>query len=293
MFGHDGDQTLDANAVAERFRVLAADIQSATGAPQTPHGVAAGCIRIAVENMANAIKKISVQRGHDVTEYTLSCFGGAAGQHACLVADALGMQTVFMHPLAGVLSAYGIGLADVTVMKQRAIEAVLDDRALADLQAPFSTLVSEGRDSLIAQGVAAADITIERRVALKYEGTDSTLQLPVAASAAELSSAFLEQYRVRYGFLMPQRRLVIESISAEAVGATHRAEESRAEAPTGRERGRAGDAAGVLRRAVAGHAVLRSRRARGLRTRSRDRPSSVSATPRPSSIRAGARRSLL
>jgi 5-oxoprolinase (ATP-hydrolysing) len=218
VFGHNGDQTLDANAVAERFRVLAADIQSATGVPQTPHGVAAGCIRIAVENMANAIKKISVQRGHDVTEYTLSCFGGAAGQHACLVADALGMQTVFMHPLAGVLSAYGIGLADVTVMKQRAIEAVLDDRALADLRAPFATLVNEGRDSLIAQGVAAADITIERRVALKYEGTDSTLQLPVAASAAELSSAFLEAYRVRYGFLMPQRQLVIESISAEAVG---------------------------------------------------------------------------
>ncbi|HKS57428.1 MAG TPA: hydantoinase B/oxoprolinase family protein [Steroidobacteraceae bacterium] len=218
VFGHTGDQTLDADAVAERFRGLAHDIQSATGVPQTPQAVAAGCIRIAVENMANAIKKISVQRGHDVTEYTLSCFGGAAGQHACLVADALGMQTVFMHPLAGVLSAYGIGLADVTVMKQRAIEAVLDDHSLAELQAPFGALVHDARDSLIAQGVTDADITIERRVALKYEGTDSTLQLPVAASAAELSSAFLEQYRVRYGFLMPQRRLVIESISAEAVG---------------------------------------------------------------------------
>jgi 5-oxoprolinase (ATP-hydrolysing) len=218
VFGPNGDETLDADAVAERFRVLAADIQSATGVPQTPQAVAAGCIRIAVENMANAIKKISVQRGHDVTEYTLSCFGGAAGQHACLVADALGMQTVFMHPLAGVLSAYGIGLADVTVMKQRAIEAVLDDHSLADLQAPFAALVSDARDSLLAQGVGDADITIERRVALKYEGTDSTLQLPVAASAAELSNAFLEQYRVRYGFLMPQRRLVIESISAEAVG---------------------------------------------------------------------------
>src|SRR5262245_60697716 len=187
VFGENGDASLDAGVVAEQFRTLAADIERATGVPQTSQGVAAGCIRIAVENMANAIKKISVQRGHDVTEYTLSCFGGAAGQHACLVADALGMQTVFMHPLAGVLSAYGIGLADVTVMKQRAIEAVLDDRALADLQAPFATLVSEARDSLITQGVAEADITIERRVALKYEGTDSTLQLPVAASAAELS----------------------------------------------------------------------------------------------------------
>jgi len=222
VFGEGGDALLDSAVVAEQFSVLAADIERATGVPQTPHGVAAGCIRIAVENMANAIKKISVQRGHDVTEYTLSCFGGAAGQHACLVADALGMQTAFMHPLAGVLSAYGIGLADVTVMKQRAIEAVLDDRALAGLRAPFGELVSEARDALLMQGVPEADISIERRVALKYEGTDSTLQLPVVSDAATLSAAFLEQYRVRYGFLMPERRLVIESISAEAVGASER-----------------------------------------------------------------------
>ena len=218
VFGHGGDQPLDGQVVAERFRALAADIQHATGVPQTPHSVAAGCIRIAVENMANAIKKISVQRGHDVTEYTLSCFGGAAGQHACLVADALGMQTVFMHPLAGVLSAYGIGLADVTMMKQRAVEAVLDDRALAELDAPFAVLVNDARESLIAQGIAESDITIVRRVALKYEGTDSTLQLPVAMQAAELTSLFLDHYQLRYGFLMPERRLVIESISAEAVG---------------------------------------------------------------------------
>ena len=220
VFGEGGDSPLDAGVVAEQFRTLAADIERATGVPQTPQGVAAGCIRIAVENMANAIKKISVQRGHDVTEYTLSCFGGAAGQHACLVADALGMQTVFMHPLAGVLSAYGIGLADVTVMKQRAVEAVLDDRLLAELAASFAALVSEASDALLSQGVSPADISIERRVALKYEGTDSTLQLPIATDAATLTATFLEQYRVRYGFLMPERRLVIESISAEAVGKT-------------------------------------------------------------------------
>jgi 5-oxoprolinase (ATP-hydrolysing) len=227
VFGQAGDSSLDAGVVAEQFRTLAADIERATGVPQNPHGVAAGCIRIAVENMANAIKKISVQRGHDVTEYTLSCFGGAAGQHACLVADALGMQTVFIHPLAGVLSAYGIGLADVTVIKQRAVEAVLDDRALADLAPHFAALVSEARDALLSQGVPEADIAIERRVSLKYEGTDSTLQLSVASDAAALSSAFLEQYRVRYGFLMPERRLVIESISAEAVGASQRGIEGR------------------------------------------------------------------
>ena len=231
VFGEAGNLPLDSAVVAEQFGKLAADIARATGVPQTPHSVAAGCIRIAVENMANAIKKISVQRGHDVTEYTLSCFGGAAGQHACLVADALGMQTVFIHPLAGVLSAYGIGLADVTVMKQHAIEAVLDERALADLATPFAALVTEARDALLSQGVAAADISIERRVALKYEGTDSTLQLSVAANAATLTAAFLEQYRVRYGFLMPQRQLVIESISAEAVGTTHSALSRRSGAP--------------------------------------------------------------
>ena len=220
VFGEAGDLPLDAGVVAAQFRTLAADIERATGVPQTPHGIAAGCIRIAVENMANAIKKISVQRGHDVTEYTLSCFGGAAGQHACLVADALGMQSVFMHPLAGVLSAYGIGLADVTVMKQRAVEAVLDDRALADLAVAFGELVSEAHDALLAQGVSPADISMERRVALKYEGTDSTLQMAMAGDAAALTAAFLEQYRVRYGFLMPERRLVIESLSAEAVGRT-------------------------------------------------------------------------
>ncbi len=104
--------------------------------------------------MANAIKKISVQRGHDVTEYTLVCFGGAAGQHACLVADALGMETVYIHPLAGVLSAYGIGLADVTAMKQQAVEAELGDATLNDLQPAFAALESSARDVLLAQGVA-------------------------------------------------------------------------------------------------------------------------------------------
>ena len=158
VFGQAGDQPLDAAAWPSSSRAGAGH-QRATGMPQTPQAVAAGCIRIAVENMANAIKKISVQRGHDVTEYTLSCFGGAAGQHACLVADALGMQTVFMHPLAGVLSAYGIGLADVTVMKQRAVEVVLDDRALPELQAPFARLVERGAASAARAGRPASAIS--------------------------------------------------------------------------------------------------------------------------------------
>ena len=140
VFGAAGDQPLDAAVVAEQFRVLAAEIERATGVPQTPQGVAAGCVRIAVENMANAIKKISVQRGHDVTEYTLVLLrrrGRAARVSGRRCARD---ETVFIHPLAGVLSAYGIGLADVTVMKQQAVEAVLDDRALTDLATPFATL---------------------------------------------------------------------------------------------------------------------------------------------------------
>jgi 5-oxoprolinase (ATP-hydrolysing) len=222
VFGPDASLPLDAETVREQFRTLALDIEQSTATSQSAADVAAGCIRIAVENMANAIKKISVQRGHDVTQYTLSCFGGAAGQHACLVADALGMRTAFIHPLASVLSAYGIGLADVVVMKQQAIEAVLGEASLAALTAPFSALEKQAIDALRAQGIATSDMRLERRLAVKYEGTDSTLQLPLAAgdTAQTLTAGFLEQYRVRYGFLMPDRPLVIESISVEGVGVT-------------------------------------------------------------------------
>jgi 5-oxoprolinase (ATP-hydrolysing) len=218
IFGPHGDQPLDAEAVAAKFHALAAQIEQASGLKQTPHSVAAGCIRIAVENMANAIKKISVQRGHDVTEYALACFGGAAGQHACLVADALGMKTVFMHPLAGVLSAYGIGLADLSVIRQQAVEAVLDDTALQDLAPSFAALEQEARAALIAQGALADQLRVERKLALKYQGTDSTLLLGDCADgdALELTKQFLELYRVRYGFLMSGRRLVVESITVEA-----------------------------------------------------------------------------
>lgn len=232
VFGHSGDLPLDAQIVTSRFDQLAAEIGATTGIEQTPAGVATGGIQIAVENMANAIKKISVQRGHDVTEYTLTCFGGAAGQHACLVADALDVRTVFMHPLAGVLSAYGIGLADVVVMKQQAIETTLDDTALANLADPFASIERQARSQLLQQGAAFADIRVITRVLLKYEGTDSTLQLTVAdssqlsAGAKTLIDQFEQQYRSRYGFLMPGRRLVIESIAVEAIGVTDAVEEA-------------------------------------------------------------------
>jgi 5-oxoprolinase (ATP-hydrolysing) len=227
LFGPDGKQPLDADTVGRQFLELAMslpgqsdtyvqDVADATAA------VAAGCIRIAVENMANAIKKVSVARGHDVTEYTLACFGGAAGQHACAVADALGMRRVFIHPLAGVLSAYGIGLADAIVMRQRTAEVPLAADSLEALRAPFALLEHEAGEELMAQGFALADMDIARAVLVKYAGTDSTLALPLTAesTAQSLRADFLELYRARYGFHMADRDLVIETLSVSATGRT-------------------------------------------------------------------------
>ena len=139
-------------------------------------------MQIAVGNMANAIKHISVQRGHDVTRYTLCCFGGAAGQHACLVADALAMTRVFIHPLAGVLSAYGMGLADQVAMRSRAVEARLEDCALEEVA---EALAIEARDELRRQGVPADKVRAVRRAHLKYEGTDTALVVPLGAAGRD------------------------------------------------------------------------------------------------------------
>jgi 5-oxoprolinase (ATP-hydrolysing) len=219
LFGSGGDERLDAEIVRRRFEELAADMGGAAGATAT---LAAGCIRIAIENMANAIKKISVQRGHDVGDYTLTCFGGAAGQHACLVADALGMRRVFIHPLAGVLSAYGIGLADAIVMRQTTAELPLDDESLDRLRVPFTALEQEAAAQLGIQGFAAPRIEIARSVLIKYADTDSTLELPLVAgsTAQTLREEFLSLYRVRHGFHMAGRGLVIETISVSATGRT-------------------------------------------------------------------------
>jgi 5-oxoprolinase (ATP-hydrolysing) len=216
LFGPSGDSALDAAIVQRRFVELAATLSERADAA----ALAAGCIRIAVENMANAIKKISVQRGHDITEYTLTCFGGAAGQHACLVADALDMRRVFIHPLAGVLSAYGIGLADTLVMRQRTAEALLDAGSLQQLGAGFDALELESREELRTQGFADAAIEIERTVLLKYSGTDSTLTLTLLPSSTpeSLTAEFLAQYRTRFGFHVPGRAIVIDTIGVTATG---------------------------------------------------------------------------
>ena len=228
VFGASGDQPLDTTIVAEMFAQLIGDITKATGHHRSAAEVATDFLRIAVDNMANAIKKISVQRGYDVTEYALTSFGGAGGQHACLVADALGITSVYIHPLAGVLSAYGIGLAELRVLRNQAVEAKLDDATLKELATAFEKLESTARHELAAQGVAADGVQILQRLAAKYEGTDSPLEL-ARSDLASMCEDFRNQYRSRYGFLMPDRALIIESISVEAVG---RQERSRERAPS-------------------------------------------------------------
>ncbi|MRV75206.1 5-oxoprolinase [Duganella sp. FT92W] len=219
LFGADGKQMLDRDEVKRRFAAMAADIHAATGKPIGADEVAAGFIEIAVGNMANAIKQISVQRGHDVTEYTLTSFGGAGGQHACLVADALGMKTVFIHSLAGVLSAYGMGLADQAAMREQALEIRMEQGVESPLRARLDALGQEARGELLRQGVADERIALIDRVHLRYEGTDSAL-IVLFGSLGDMQAQFEAAYRKRFSFLMPHKALVIEAVSVEAVGAS-------------------------------------------------------------------------
>src|SRR3989442_307298 len=218
VFGPRGDAPLDDVVVRAKFTTLAEEIRGATGDTRAPEQVAEGFIEIAVGNMAEAIKKISVQRGHDVTEYTLCCFGGAAGQHACLVADALGMTRVFIHPLAGVLSAYGMGLADTTAMREQAVEVRLEPDKLGVLEGALENLSRSAHEELIAQGVPQARLSVVRRVHLRYDGTDSALIVNFG-SVTEMTQSFEAAYRKRYSFLMAGRALIAESVSVEAFGA--------------------------------------------------------------------------
>ncbi|HET8608826.1 MAG TPA: hydantoinase B/oxoprolinase family protein [Burkholderiales bacterium] len=220
VFGHDGNQPLDVEGVHAKFAELSQTIREQTGELRSPEEIAEGFIRIAVENMANAVKKISVQRGHDVTEYALACFGGAGGQHACLVADALAMNRIFIHPFAGVLSAYGMGLADITAMREKAIEAELAPAALAQMERTLGELGQAARGEIAQQGIAASDIVERRRVHLRYSGTDTALIVNYG-SIGEMTERFEHAYQGRYSFLMPDRALIIEAVSVEAIGKTH------------------------------------------------------------------------
>ncbi|AOB33730.1 5-oxoprolinase [Bordetella sp. H567] len=217
VFGPKADQPLDRAAAEQGFTAMAARVKAEAGRDMTPEQLAEGFLEIAVGNMAEAIKRISVQRGHDVTEYALTVFGGAGGQHACLVADALGMTTVFAHPLAGVLSAYGMGLADQTEMRQKTIEKVLDDALVSVLSQELDALAGDAVAELRRQHVAPEAIAVQRRLHLKYRGTDTALDVPFT-SAAQARADFEAAYRQRYSFLMPGRELVVETISVEATG---------------------------------------------------------------------------
>jgi 5-oxoprolinase (ATP-hydrolysing) len=234
VFGPGGDEALDAGVVRKRFAALAAEI----GDGRSPEETAAGFLEIAVANMANAIKKISVQRGYDVTEYALATFGGAGGQHACAVADALGMTSILIHPHAGVLSAYGMGLADVTAMREAAVETPLSDGVGPGLRAALDRLDAAARAELTGQGVAAGRISAARRVHLRYDGTDTALVVP-AGTPGEMTTAFEAAYRRRFSFLMRDKPITVEAVSVELTGASEPVAENR---PPGR-RAAAGQAA--------------------------------------------------
>ncbi len=216
VFGPGADAPLDAEVVRARFEAMAAEIAEATGQPVlSPEQVARGFLRIAVDNMAAAIKKISVERGHDVTGYTLQCFGGAGGQHACPVADALGIETVFLHPYAGVLSAFGMGLADIRALREVQFDAPLAsaDEARVRLDALADEAASEVRD----QGVA--EVAMRRRAHLRYEGSHQPLDVafgPVARMKADFEAA----HTARFGFISPERAIVFEMLAVEAIGST-------------------------------------------------------------------------
>ena len=213
LFGPAGDESLDAAIVREKFALLAHEIA------QEPEAIAQGFLKIAVENMANAIKKISIQRGHDVSQYVLACFGGAGGQHACAVADALGMTRVYIHPFAGVLSAFGMGLADVTAMREQAAEAPLDDAHMREFAATLDALAAQAVDELAGQDVHK--VQVQRRVHVRYAGTDTALILPFGERSA-IEDAFARVHRQRFGFVDPRRMLIVEAVSVEVSGGGER-----------------------------------------------------------------------
>jgi 5-oxoprolinase (ATP-hydrolysing) len=221
VFGPQADAALDREAVVAKFEAMAAEVRAKTGRDASAESLAEGFLQIAVQNMANAIKRISVARGYDVTQYTLQCFGGAGGQHACLVADALGMGRVFVHPLAGVLSAYGMGLADQIAMREASVELPLDEAGLAAAAQRLAELGEAARAEVADQGVPRDAVELRQRVHIRYQGTDTALVVACGA-LADIRHDFEVAYRQRFAFLMPDRLLVIEAVSVEAVGAGER-----------------------------------------------------------------------
>ena len=221
VFGITGNLPLDSEIVQQKFTLLAQQIQTQTGNFYTPESVASGFIEIAVENMANAIKKISVQRGYDVSEYTLVCFGGAGGQHACLIAEKLGIQRIFIHPYAGVLSAYGIGLADIRVVKQCSIEKCLQTDSIEELKKVITELTLAAEQEIMAslENSSKDNFQIIIKARLKYQGTDSTLLIDFQEDISLMGLSFEQEHQLRYGFIQPHKNLIIDSLFVEIIQA--------------------------------------------------------------------------
>ena len=219
VFGPDGDQPLDQAAVHSGFAAMAAEVSAATGRTATPETLAEGFITLAVQNMAEAIKSVSIQRGYDVSRYVLNCFGGAGGQHACLVADALGMTRVMLHPFAGVLSAFGMGLAEVRAIRQTTVAEPLESGTDAAMAARVDTLQAQARSELTAQGFASGAITTLARAEIKFAGSDTPLSVPFGPVSA-MRTAFGTAHRQRFGFFADGKALVVETLEVEAVGAS-------------------------------------------------------------------------
>ncbi|MFD5630244.1 hydantoinase B/oxoprolinase family protein [Streptomyces sp. NPDC127072] len=218
VFGPDGDQPLDDAIVRDRFAALADEIRERTGDDRTPEQVAEGFLQIAVANIANAVKRISVQKGHDITRYALTTFGGAGGQHACMVADSLGIRTVLVPPMAGVLSALGVGLADTTAMREQSVEMPLEASTMPAVLKTADDLEGAARAELIAEDVPESRIRITRRAQLRYDGTDTALTVELTEPGT-MTHAFEERHRATYSFTL-DRPVVVEALSVEATGLT-------------------------------------------------------------------------
>ena len=224
VFGKNGDLPLEREIVIQKFTELAESIGQAIGQQVLPEAVAQGFLEIAVEKMAMAIKKISVQRGYDVTEYVLCCFGGAGGQHACAIAEVLGMTQVFIHPYAGVLSAYGIGLADVRTIRDRSVESELSLDLLAELEMIALELSDDAKNEIL-HGASDEDLLIETALHLRYAGTDSSLTIAIADPLSFHSQEILEflqtsfesLHKERYGFVFSDKALIVEAIAVEMI----------------------------------------------------------------------------
>lgn len=224
VFGPNSDQPLDLKTVQQKFNDLAHEVEQKTGKKITPEEIADGFLRIAVENMANAIKKISIQRGYDVSDYCLTCFGGAGAQHACMIADTLGMKTILIHPLSGVLSAYGMGLADTRLMREKSIEAPLADTLIPTMHQTLSQLRDGLEKDMRDQGFEAKNTQFHFKTQVRYQGSDVPLLIDLPDNKnqwlSHITKTFTDNHQARYAFTMPNTPLLIGSVLVEAVGKT-------------------------------------------------------------------------